>query len=90
MTKKYKLEAEGGMFSVFDVFEDIIHKDITALTHERETKFTNAVIETAPNGLLYGSVTVETDKELDDSTIWELGKQFPGITFAIVEVPNEA
>lgn len=90
MTKKYKLQIQGGVFSVFDVFEDIVHKDITVLTHERDTKFADAVIEADPDGVLHGSVTVETNRELDDSTIVELRKQFPGISFTLAEVPNEA
>ena len=91
---KYKLEIEGGMFSVVDVLEAFATKQPTAVTVNPEHKLVDASFHSRNDGSLLGEVVLETETELDPELILrELSSQFIGIGFkleAIEESTNEA
>jgi hypothetical protein len=58
---KYKLQIEGGMFSVVDVLEAFATKQATALTVNPEHKLVDASFHSMTDGSLIGEVVLETE-----------------------------
>lgn len=88
---KYKVQIQGGMYSVVDVLEAFAQKQATALTVDPAHKLVDASIHSMTDGALIGEVVLETEVEIDaDLILRELASQFIGIGFKIEPIEETA
>lgn len=81
---KYKVEIAGGTFSVHDVLDELIKGTQTILNDGRVVSIAEeGSIESYGNGMMAGTLEVESDSPMPEDAVEQLKRQYPGIEFKV-------